>query len=66
MSKKTWLGQHNFPFSSCSTVSQIYLRRRVMYVVLYTTTTVNPGFKEKINSFPLNHAKIFEIEDLII
>ena len=66
MSKKTWLGQHNFPFSSCSTVSQIYLRRRVMYVVLYTISTVNPGFKEKRNSFPLNRAKISEIEDIII
>ena len=66
MSKKTWLGQHNFPFSSCSTVSQIYLRRRVMYVVLYTISTVNPGFKEKRNSFPLNRAKISEIDDIII
>ena len=57
MSKKTWLGQHNFPFSSCSTVSQIYLRRRVMYVVLYTTTTVNPGFKEKKKLFSLKSCK---------
>ena len=48
MSKKTWLGQHNFPFSSCSTVSQIYLLRcRVMYIVFYTTSAVNPGFKER-------------------
>ena len=66
MSKKTWLGQHNFPFSSCSTVSQIYIHRRVMYVVLYTISTVNPGFKEKRNSFPFNRAKLSEIKDVII